>query len=404
MCSDVIIIGAGPAGMAAAMGASRAGAERIIMLERDLRTGGILNQCIHEGFGLQRYAQMLTGPEYAHRELSRLDKRVNILCSTYVFDLISGRPHTVRAIRHGELLDIDAPSVILAMGCREKPAGAIGLPGTRPAGIFTAGTAQRLMNMQNVSIGKRVLIIGSGDIGLIMARRMTLEGAEVAAVTEIQPYPGGLERNVRQCLDDFNIPLYLNTRVETVFGKARVEGARLVRRQGDGNTTVMEVSCDTILLSVGLIPENELTQKTGALMDPSTGGPMVDQHLMTSKSGLYACGNVLQVHDIADAASKEAEQAGYYAASQSEKRHNSARLTAGKNIRSITPQYLIPGVDAKLMLRVSKPMENLTIRLRDPDRRIVHHTHAQLLHPSQMFEFSLPGEVIHGRNLEASCE
>jgi pyruvate/2-oxoglutarate dehydrogenase complex dihydrolipoamide dehydrogenase (E3) component len=260
------------------------------------------------------------------------------------------------------------------------------------------------MNMQNVSIGKRVLIIGSGDIGLIMARRMTLEGAEVAAVTEIQPYPGGLERNVRQCLDDFNIPLYLNTRVETVFGKARVEGARLVRRQGDGNTTVMEVSCDTILLSVGLIPENELTQKTGALMDPSTGGPMVDQHLMTSKSGLYACGNVLQVHDIADAASKEAEQAGYYAASQSEKRHNSARLTAGKNIRSITPQYLIPGVDAKLMLRVSKPMENLTIRLRDPDRRIVHHTHAQLLHPSQMFEFSLPGEVIHGRNLEASCE
>lgn len=402
--SDVIIIGAGPAGMAAAMGASRAGAERIIILERDIKTGGILNQCIHEGFGLQRYGQMLTGPEYAYREFSVLNDRVEILCSTYVFDLISGPPHTVRAIRHGELLDIEAPSVILAMGCREKPAGAIGLPGTRPAGVFTAGTAQRLMNMQNVSIGKRVLIIGSGDIGLIMARRMTLEGAEVAAVTEIQPYPGGLERNVRQCLDDFNIPLYLNTRIETIFGKTRVEGARLVRRQQDGSGAVMDITCDTIFLSVGLVPENELTRKAGALIDTATGGPMVDQHLMTSVSGLYACGNVLQVHDIADAASREAEQAGYYAAVQAGIRNRYAHLSAGKNIRSITPQYLIPGVDAHIMLRVTRPMEHITIRLRDPDRKVVHHSHVKTLHPSQMYEFKLPGELIHRRDLEASCE
>jgi NADPH-dependent 2,4-dienoyl-CoA reductase/sulfur reductase-like enzyme len=404
MKSDIIIIGAGPAGMAAAMGASRAGAERIIILERDIKTGGILNQCIHEGFGLQRYGQMLTGPEYAYREFKALDDRVEILCSTYVFDLISGPPHTVRAMRHGELLNIEAPSIILAMGCREKPAGAVGLPGTRPAGVFTAGTAQRLMNMQNVSIGKRVLIIGSGDIGLIMARRMTLEGAEVATVTEIQPYPGGLERNVRQCLDDFNIPLYLNTRIETIFGKTRVEGARLVRRQQDGSKAVMDITCDTILLSVGLVPENELTRKAGALIDPATGGPMVDQHLMTSVSGLYACGNVLQVHDIADAASREAEQAGYYAAVQAEIRNRYAHLSAGKNIRSITPQYLLPGVDARIMLRVTRPMEHITIRLRDPDRKVVHHSHVKALHPSQMYEFNLPGELIHRRDLEASCE
>lgn len=317
MKKDVVIIGGGPAGLAAAVSCYEAGVTDILIIERDDRLGGILNQCIHPGFGLHRFRKELTGPEYAYRYEEMVRKlNIDIWLSTMVLSISPERVLTCSGKERGEV-KIEANSIILAMGCRERPRGAMNIPGSRPSGIFTAGTAQRLINIDGYMPGKEVVILGSGDIGLIMARRMTLEGAKVKMVVEIKDKPGGLARNIAQCLDDYDIPLFLRTTVTKIHGKDRVEGVSICKVDENLNPfleTEKYVPCDTLLLSVGLIPENELSRGAGAIMDQITGGPIVDKNLMTSVPGIFCCGNVLHVHDLVDNVSKEAEKAGAFCA------------------------------------------------------------------------------------------
>lgn len=314
---QLAIIGGGPAGLSAAIAARKAGVEDILLIERDRELGGILNQCIHAGFGLHTFGRELTGPEYAG-EYVRQFRELNIPClsGTMVLDLSPDRVLTVTGRETG-LVQIRAQAVILAMGCRERPRGALNIPGYRPAGIYTAGTAQRLVNMEGYLPGRKVVILGSGDIGLIMARRMTLEGAKVLACVEVMPYSGGLTRNIVQCLQDFDIPLYLSHTIVDIQGKARVEKATVAkvdenRRPIPG--TEMEFDVDTILLSVGLIPENELTRQAGIPMDPHTKGAVVYENMETGIPGVFACGNVVHVHDLVDFVSGESDLAGASAA------------------------------------------------------------------------------------------
>ena len=318
---DVVIIGGGPAGMAAALSAKKAGCERILILERDRELGGILNQCIHNGFGLHTFKEELTGPEYADRYIREVrEEQIPYLLSAMVTAITveeNGRKLVTAMNKEDGLLEIDAKSVILAMGCRERPRGALNIPGHRPAGIYSAGTAQYYVNMEGRMPGQNVVILGSGDIGLIMARRMKLEGAKVQCVAELRPYSGGLKRNIVQCLEDFDIPLYLSTTVSKIHGKDRVEGVTLTRVDEEGKAipgSEWEVPCDTLLLSCGLIPENELTVGMGALMDTKTNGPIVNERLECSIPGVFACGNVLHVHELVDHVSAEADKAGRYAA------------------------------------------------------------------------------------------
>ena len=312
---DVAIIGGGPGGLAAAAGAREAGADRVLILERDARTGGILNQCIHDGFGLVRYKAMLTGPEYALRARREAeDAGVTVWTGAMVTGLTRDRRITA-VTRHG-LKQVEAGAVVLATGCRERTRGAIAIPGTRPAGIFTAGAAQNLINTKNLMVGRRVVILGSGDIGLIMARRMTLEGARVLCVAEMRPAPGGLERNIRQCLYDFDIPLYLQTTVTNIFGRKRLEGVELSRVDETGSPipgTAEQVDCDTLLLSVGLIPENEIGAMAGVRLDPLTNGAITDNYLQTSVPGIFSCGNCRRVMDLADFVTVQGLAAGYNA-------------------------------------------------------------------------------------------
>lgn len=314
---DVVIIGGGPAGLAAAVSAKENGIEDILILERDGELGGILNQCIHNGFGLHTFKEELTGPEYAGRFIEKV-KELNIpyKLHTMVLDITNEKIVTVMNKEEG-LFQIQAKTIILAMGCRERSRGALNIPGYRPAGVFSAGTAQRLVNMEGYMPGKEVVILGSGDIGLIMARRMTLEGAKVKVVAELMPYSGGLKRNIVQCLDDFGIPLKLSHTVVEIKGKERVEGITLA--QVDSNNKPISgteefYSCDTLLLSVGLIPENELSRGMGIEMSPVTSGPIVNESLETNIDGVFACGNVLHVHDLVDFVSEEAKAAGRNAA------------------------------------------------------------------------------------------
>ena len=317
MKTKIAIIGGGPAGLAAAVAARKAGVEDILILERDEQLGGILNQCIHNGFGLHTFKEELTGPEYAARFIAEVEKmQIPYLLTTMVVDISPDKKITCMNREQGMFV-VETEAIVLAMGCRERPRGALNIPGYRPAGIYTAGTAQRLVNMEGYLPGREVVILGSGDIGLIMARRMTLEGAHVNVVAELMPYAGGLKRNIVQCLDDYGIPLKLSHTVVKIHGKKRVEGVTLAQVDAQARPipgTEEEYTCDTLLLSCGLIPENEISRGMGVDMNPVTSGPKVNESLETNIEGVFACGNVLHVHDLVDFVSEEAKTAGRNAA------------------------------------------------------------------------------------------
>ena len=359
---DIVIVGGGPAGMAAAVAAYDAGVTDVAILDREEKLGGILKQCIHNGFGLHKLGRELTGPEYADAYRAEVEKRgIQVYTDTMVTAVSPDR--VVTAQNRAGVLTLKAGAVVLAMGCRERSRGALNISGTRPAGVYSAGTAQKLMNCEGYKVGERVVILGSGDIGLIMARRLSLEGAKVEAVCEIMSYSGGLIRNIVQCLEDFGIPLYLSHTVAEIHGKRRVEGVTIA--EVDANRRVIEstkryIPCDTLLLSCGLIPENELTRAAGIPMDPVTGGALVDEHRETAVPGIFACGNVLQVHDLVDYVSDEAEIAGAGAAAfVKEHKENKATVTtkAGNGVRYVLPQQVhADGTeDISLFLRVVKP-------------------------------------------------
>lgn len=314
---DIVIVGGGPAGLAAAVAAKNSGCDSVLILERDSELGGILNQCIHNGFGLHTFKEELTGPEYADRFIRQaIDLKIPYKLNTMVMDISPERVVTAMNREDGMFL-IQAKAVILAMGCRERPRGALNIPGFRPAGIFSAGTAQRLVNIEGYMPGKEVVILGSGDIGLIMARRMTLEGAKVKLVAELMPYSGGLKRNIVQCLDDFGIPLLLSHTVVDIEGKEHITAVTIAQVDDSRKPipgTEERYTCDTLLLSCGLIPENELSQSAGVELSPVTGGPVVNESLETAIPGIFACGNVLHVHDLVDYVSEEAKKAGETAA------------------------------------------------------------------------------------------
>ena len=357
---EIVIIGGGPAGLAAAVAARKAGSSDILILERESCLGGILNQCIHNGFGLHTFKEELTGPEYAARYIEMAEEE-NISCklNTMVLDISRDKEVTVISREEG-LRVIKAKAVILAMGCRERPRGALNIPGYRPAGIYSAGTAQRLMNIEGFSVGKEVVILGSGDIGLIMARRMTLEGAKVKVVAELMPYSGGLKRNIVQCLDDYGIPLKLSHTVVDIEGRERVTGVTLARVDENRKPipgTEEYYSCDTLLLSVGLIPENELSKGAGVSINPVTSGPVVDDRLETSTEGIFACGNVLHVHDLVDYVSEEASLAGISAAAfvkagRGKPRGRRVELRAENGVRYTVPQTLdVENMEDKVTVR-----------------------------------------------------
>ena len=357
--ADLVIIGGGPAGLAAAIEARRRGVENLLILERDSELGGILNQCIHNGFGLHTFKEELTGPEYAARFIQQAnDLGIPCKLDTMVLDLAADK--TVTAMNRTDgLFHLHPKAVVLAMGCRERPRGALNIPGYRPAGIFTAGTAQRLVNMEGYLPGRKVVILGSGDIGLIMARRMTLEGAEVQVVAELMPYSGGLKRNIVQCLDDYGIPLKLSHTVVDIQGKERVEGVTLARVENGRPVPGTEeyYDCDTLLLSCGLLPENELSRAAGVQLSPVTGGPSVNESLETSIPGVFAAGNVLHVHDLVDYVSEEAGAAGAHAAAYIQSAGREAQAAAlpvlcRNGVRYTVPSTVRPAcVGDKLTLR-----------------------------------------------------
>ncbi|MBO5373161.1 MAG: FAD-dependent oxidoreductase [Lachnospiraceae bacterium] len=360
---DIVIIGGGPAGLAAAVSARQNGIDSILILERDSQLGGILNQCIHNGFGLHTFKEELTGPEYAKRFIDQTEElNIEYKLNTMVMDITKDKIITAMNRTDG-LFKIEAKAIILAMGCRERSRGALNIPGYRPAGVYSAGTAQRLVNIDGYMPGKEVVILGSGDIGLIMARRMTLEGAKVKVVAELMPYSGGLKRNIVQCLDDFGIPLKLSHTVVNIKGKERLEGITLAQVDSQGKpipNTEEDYSCDTLLLSCGLIPENELSKGIGVDMEAITNGPLVNESLETSIDGVFACGNVLHVHDLVDFVSKEAAAAGKNAAKYIK---NNCSMGEPEPTISILPtdgvRYTVPK-----MLHIHRMEEKLTVRFR----------------------------------------
>lgn len=367
-CYDLAVIGAGPAGIAAAASAQAAGAERILLIERESEAGGILNQCIHSGFGLHHFGEELTGPEYAARSLAQIDTRyVDVVTGAFVANITPDRTLTLMS-GEGGVRRIQSGAVVLAMGARERTRGAIRIPGGRPAGVMTAGLAQRFVNVLGVLPGRRVVILGSGDIGLIMARRLTLEGVEVVGIYEIMPYANGLSRNIVQCLHDFDIPLHLSATVIEIHGNDRVE-AVTVAPVDETLTPILSrarrIPCDTLLLSIGLIPENELSRQLRLRMDPLTGGPMVNSTLETSMDGVYAAGNVLHINDLVDWVSEEAACAGRYAAEALQGRHPPAdniRLVPGDNVASVVPQSISSNREQTIFLRARKTFEKSSIR------------------------------------------
>ncbi len=394
---ELVIIGGGPAGLAAAVAAYDKGLRDILILERDVALGGILRQCIHNGFGLHRFGEELTGPEYAARYEQQVKERgIPYMTETMVTELRADRTVVARSAAMG-IFEIKAGAVILAMGCRERPKGALGIAGTRPAGIYTAGTAQKFVNMKGMMPGKEVVILGSGDIGLIMARRMTLEGARVKAVCELMPYSGGLARNIEQCLNDFDIPLLLSHTVIDIHGKERLEAvtiAEVDERRRPIPGTEQTIPCDTLLLSCGLIPENELTAQAGVPMDRITNGALVDGDRQTEIPGVFACGNVLHVHDLVDYVSEEAAIAGEAAVrflrGESKKSILVSVKTDGK-VRYTVPQILTEAKDTRLYFRVSDVFRGKKIVLKAGDRVLLEKKTVKLA-PGEMETVTVKAE------------
>ncbi len=411
---DIIVIGGGPAGLAAAIEAKRNGIENILVIERDRELGGILQQCIHNGFGLHVFKEELTGPEYAERFIDQLHEMgITYKLDTMVLDITESKVISAVNTTDG-LMEIQAQVIILAMGCRERTRGAINIPGSRVAGIFTAGTAQRFVNMEGYMVGKNVVILGSGDIGLIMARRMTLEGAKVQAVVELMPYSGGLTRNIVQCLEDFNIPLLLSHTVTNIKGKDRVEEITIAkvdenRRPIKGTEEIYK--CDTLLLSVGLIPENELSKSAGIVLDNITGGPVVNESMETSVEGIFACGNVVHVHDLVDWVTEESRRAGKNAAryvKKELKNINEPLVTkAEKGIRYIVPhQIRVENIDSKLDLymRVDNIYHNAKIVVKSGET-VIKQVKKPHLAPGEMESVTLlQKDLINLENRELTVE
>lgn len=399
---DVVVVGGGPAGLAAASGAKDTGAERVLIIERDAELGGILNQCIHNGFGLHHFGEELTGPEYAARCIDELSGRgIDVALDTMVLEITPDR--RVRTLSAaGGAAEIGAGAVVLAMGCRERTRGALAIPGSRPAGIFTAGAAQRMINIDGWSVGRRVVIVGSGDIGLIMARRLTLEGAQVLACVEIMPYSSGLSRNIVQCLEDYDIPLYLSHTVLRIEGYPRVEKVVVAEVDEDRRPvpgTEFEIRCDTVLLSVGLIPENELSRQAGVAIDDRTGGPAVDSRMETSVPGIYACGNVVHVHDLADYVTQEGYRAGRAAGAAAAGTANVSEQSWTEVVPASGIRYTVPqrvrsaDEDTEIFFRVSRPVRRGRIVVKDGDREILS-SRRQYLSPGEMQQILLPAESL----------
>ncbi|MDK2931108.1 MAG: hypothetical protein PWR07_1239 [Bacillota bacterium] len=422
--ADVAVIGGGPAGLAAAIAARRLGAGRVVVIERDVRLGGILPQCIHTGFGVRWFGEELTGPEYAGRFVEQAKSAgVEFMLETMVLEVAPDLRVLAVSLRDG-LIAVECGAIVLAMGCRERPRGALAIPGTRPAGIFTAGTAQRLVNIEGIVPGRRAVILGSGDVGLIMARRLTLEGVKVEAVVEIMRYPGGLARNIQQCLRDFDIPLYLGHTVSRIHGRDRLEGVS-VAPVDDARVPIAEkewfIPCDTLLLSVGLIPENELSAACGIELDPATGGPIVTDEMETSVPGIFACGNVVHVHDLVDHVTEDGMVAGAAAAARAagragagagtgavagagagagdESRRTLGEIRPGLNVRYVVPQRFVQGGERSgggrtltMSLRPSRPAEDVVLEV-SAAGKVLRRQRKERVRPGEMLQVSVDRRV-----------
>lgn len=398
---DILVIGAGPAGLAAAISAKAQGIDSILVLERETEAGGVLRQCIHNGFGVHRFKEELTGPEYAQRDISKANELgIEIQCGTTVISVSNDHIVNCVSVNYG-FQSIYAKAIVLAMGCRERPRGAICTPGTRCAGIYSAGTAQRFVNLEGVMPGKRVVILGSGDIGLIMARRMTLQGAKVLACVEIMPFSSGLNRNIVQCLEDYSIPLYLSHTVIDIKGRERVESVTIVKvdnKRQPISGTETELECDTLLLSCGLIPENELSVGAGVKLSPVTMGAVVDENLQTSIPGIFACGNVLHVHDLVDNVSYESFKAGKAAAYYVVHGNKNSRTIAvkdGLGVRGVVPQFIHKDINdnVTLMLRSSEVFHNSSVVVRFNEREIMRKK-SMIFTPGEMIVLNLKSSII----------